>query len=104
MTAGALCSRPLRLITPPYLWQARNWRSYFDYIVVDARKPLFFAEGTILRQVDEKTGALKIGHHMGPLQSGKVYSGGENRRDAEEACSVGKTLRRGRGGLLGLRS
>ncbi|XP_043193130.1 cytosolic purine 5'-nucleotidase-like isoform X2 [Amphibalanus amphitrite] len=55
---------------------SRSWRSYFDYIVVDARKPLFFAEGTILRQVDESTGALKIGHHMGPLQSGKVYSGG----------------------------
>ncbi|XP_014668190.1 PREDICTED: LOW QUALITY PROTEIN: cytosolic purine 5'-nucleotidase-like [Priapulus caudatus] len=31
----------------------RDWRSYFDYIVVDSRKPLFFAEGTILRQVDE---------------------------------------------------
>ena len=59
--------------------QKRSWRSYFDYIVVDARKPLFFAEGTILRQVDEATGALKIGHHMGPLQSGKVYSGGETR-------------------------
>ncbi|XP_037091674.1 cytosolic purine 5'-nucleotidase-like isoform X2 [Pollicipes pollicipes] len=54
----------------------KPWRSYFDYIVVDARKPLFFAEGTILRQVDEQTGALKIGHHIGPLQSGQVYSGG----------------------------
>lgn len=40
------------------------------------RKPLFFGEGTILRQVDVKTGALKIGTHMGPFQLGQVYSGG----------------------------
>ena len=31
----------------------RDWVSYFDYIVVDARKPAFFREGTILRQVDK---------------------------------------------------
>ena len=31
----------------------RDWVSYFDYIVVDARKPAFFREGTILRQVNE---------------------------------------------------
>uniref|UniRef100_A0A669E4X6 5'-nucleotidase, cytosolic IIb n=1 Tax=Oreochromis niloticus TaxID=8128 RepID=A0A669E4X6_ORENI len=30
----------------------RPWQSYFDLILVDARKPLFFAEGTVLRQVD----------------------------------------------------
>nr|CAD7401288.1 unnamed protein product [Timema cristinae] len=54
----------------------RNWKSYFDTIVVDARKPLFFGEGTILRQVDTTTGALKIGTHMGPLQKEQVYSGG----------------------------
>ena len=55
----------------------RNWKSYFDYIVLDARKPLFFKEGTILRQVNTNTGALKIGTHTGPLQPGQVYSGGE---------------------------
>lgn len=32
--------------------QCRPWRSYFDLIVVDTRKPLFFAEGTVLRQVN----------------------------------------------------
>ncbi|XP_052831811.1 cytosolic purine 5'-nucleotidase isoform X2 [Octopus bimaculoides] len=56
--------------------EGRNWTTYFDYIVVDAKKPLFFTEGTILRQVDLKTGALKIGTHTGPMQSGHVYSGG----------------------------
>ncbi|GAB1607712.1 cytosolic purine 5'-nucleotidase isoform X1 [Argonauta hians] len=56
--------------------EGRNWTTYFDYILVDAKKPLFFTEGTILRQVDLKTGALKIGSHTGPMQSGHVYSGG----------------------------
>ena len=30
----------------------RHWKSYFDYILVDARKPLFFAEGTSLKEID----------------------------------------------------
>lgn len=30
----------------------RNWRSYFDYIVVDAQKPIFFEEGTSLKQIN----------------------------------------------------
>lgn len=38
---------PKQTGTPP-----RPWRSYFDLIVVDTRKPLFFAEGTVLRQVN----------------------------------------------------
>lgn len=32
--------------------EKRSWRSFFDLIVVDTKKPLFFAEGTVLRQVD----------------------------------------------------
>ncbi|XP_011301315.1 cytosolic purine 5'-nucleotidase isoform X2 [Fopius arisanus] len=53
-----------------------DWKTYFDTIVVDANKPLFFGEGTILRQVDTRTGALKLGTHKGPLHTGEVYSGG----------------------------
>ena len=30
----------------------RKWTDYFDYVLVDAKKPLFFSEGTILRQID----------------------------------------------------
>ncbi|NXK82135.1 5NTC nucleotidase, partial [Amazona guildingii] len=55
----------------------RPWRSYFDLIVVDTRKPLFFAEGTVLRQVNTATGKLRIGTYTGPLQHCAVYSGGE---------------------------
>ncbi|CAK9298872.1 unnamed protein product [Gordionus sp. m RMFG-2023] len=54
----------------------RNWKTYFDYIFVDAQKPVFFKGGTILRQVDENTGILKIGTHVGPLRKGYIYSGG----------------------------
>ena len=53
-----------------------KWQSYFDYILVDAGKPLFFEEGSLLRQVDMVTGSLAVGRHMGPLRPGHVYSGG----------------------------
>ncbi|XP_062817032.1 cytosolic purine 5'-nucleotidase-like isoform X1 [Anolis carolinensis] len=56
----------------------RPWRSYFDLIVVDTRKPLFFAEGTVLRQVNTDTGKLRIGTYTGPLQHSTVYSGGSS--------------------------
>ncbi|CAG14010.1 unnamed protein product, partial [Tetraodon nigroviridis] len=81
----------------------RPWQSYFDLILVDARKPVFFGEGTVLRQVDtvsvycssqkilpfpsqrfinvqlfQATGRLKIGTYTGPLQHGIVYSGGSS--------------------------
>ncbi|TSK17973.1 Cytosolic purine 5'-nucleotidase [Bagarius yarrelli] len=56
----------------------RPWQSYFDLILVDARKPLFFGEGTVLRQVDTTTGRLRIGTYTGPLQHGIVYSGGSS--------------------------
>lgn len=54
----------------------RDWKSYFDYIIVSANKPLFFEEGTMLREVDEDTGALRLGVFTGALQPGKVYNGG----------------------------
>ena len=55
----------------------RPWRSYFNYVVVDGRKPAFFGEGTVLRQVDVNTGKLKIGRHTGEMREDSVYSGGK---------------------------
>ncbi|CAK5130639.1 unnamed protein product [Meloidogyne enterolobii] len=52
-----------------------KWRDFFDIIIVDARKPLWFGEGTVFREVNIETGALKIGIPIGPLRSGAVYSG-----------------------------
>ena len=54
----------------------KPWTSYFNYIVVDACKPLFFGDGTIMREVDTTTGALKLGTYSGKLKTGNVYSGG----------------------------
>ncbi|XP_052100993.1 cytosolic purine 5'-nucleotidase-like isoform X1 [Mytilus californianus] len=56
--------------------KGRDWITFFDYVVVDAKKPMFFKDGTILRKVDRATGSLSLGHHMGPLEKGCVYSGG----------------------------
>uniref|UniRef100_A0A9J8BLS3 5'-nucleotidase, cytosolic II, like 1 n=1 Tax=Cyprinus carpio carpio TaxID=630221 RepID=A0A9J8BLS3_CYPCA len=56
----------------------KPWRSYFDLVVVDTKKPLFFAGGTVLRQVDTDTGKLRIGTYTGDLQHGTVYSGGSS--------------------------
>lgn len=56
----------------------RSWKSYFDYIFVDAQKPRFFQEGTTLREVDEVSGSLKLGQIRAGtgLERGKVYAGG----------------------------
>lgn len=44
---------------------------------MDAKKPLFFEEGSMLREVDECTRSLKLGIFTGSLQQGRVYSGGQ---------------------------
>ena len=83
MVAVGSVKIPLMLITLPSLpcyYQSdkrRPWRSYFDYVIVDAKKPLFFEGGSMLREVDEKSKSLKLGVFTGSLQKGKVYSGGE---------------------------
>jgi len=70
----------------------RDWTSYFDYIVVDGKKPNFFSEGTILRQIDKKTGAQRIGIHTGPLQQGQIYSGGSCDVFSELIGATGKDV------------
>eukprot|EP01147_Barroeca_monosierra_P009273 gene9271-1549_t len=54
----------------------RDWVEYFDLIVVSARKPLFFLDGTVLREVDQSTGRLKLGQYSGGSHRGRVFSGG----------------------------
>lgn len=54
----------------------QDWTSYFDTIVVDACKPRFFADGTIMREVDVTTGRFKLGAHGGKFEPGRIYSGG----------------------------
>ncbi len=52
-----------------------SWRDYWDVIIVSARKPTFFAEGTTLREVSIDSGNLKIGM-TDHFEKGHVYSGG----------------------------
>jgi len=55
----------------------KPWQSYFNYTFVDARKPRFFNEGSVLRRVNKETGHLSIGGYVGDeLQEMAVYSGG----------------------------
>jgi len=54
----------------------RSWLSYFDLTIVSAKKPLFFSEGTVLREVNLETGCLNFGHYTGKIKKGSVYSGG----------------------------
>lgn len=56
----------------------KKWTTYFDYVGVDARKPLFFGEGTALRRVDTETGTLSIGRYSGELKEGQIFSGGSS--------------------------
>jgi len=63
---------------PDAPYAGKSWQSYFDFTFVDARKPLFFGEGTVLRQVNKTTGQLSIGTHTGNLEDMAVYSGGSS--------------------------
>eukprot|EP01119_Soliformovum_irregulare_P018681 TRINITY_DN5778_c0_g1_i2.p1 TRINITY_DN5778_c0_g1~~TRINITY_DN5778_c0_g1_i2.p1 ORF type:complete len:526 (-),score=132.72 TRINITY_DN5778_c0_g1_i2:56-1633(-) len=51
------------------------WQDYFDVAIVNGRKPLFFGEGTTLREVNIDTGNLKIGT-IDSFKPGRVYEGG----------------------------
>ncbi|VDN02069.1 unnamed protein product [Thelazia callipaeda] len=55
-----------------------DWKTYFDVSIVDAKKPLWFAKGTVFRQIDTATGTPKIGIHQGLLKKGDVYAGGNS--------------------------
>ncbi|KAL7673488.1 hypothetical protein ACOME3_008343 [Neoechinorhynchus agilis] len=70
-------------IVMPFLLETKDWNQYFDYIVVDARKPAFFAEGTPLRKFNAVTKKMSMGHYRdsngyrcGPIERSTVYSGG----------------------------
>lgn len=62
----------------------RSWRTYFDIIITSAQKPLFFMEGTPLREVDEVAGTLRLGSVTGSFKPGVIYAGGSS----EQLCQV----------------
>lgn len=70
----------------------RPWISYFDIVLVEAKKPSFFGDGTVLRQVDLDTGKLHIGHYTGALKKGSVYSGGSSDTLCDMMNAKGKEI------------
>eukprot|EP00128_Syssomonas_multiformis_P007772 Colp12_sorted_trinity150504_noHs@7550 len=69
-----------------------QWKSFFDYIIVDGNKPLFFSCGTALKEVDEATGSLRIGSVHGGFQKGKIYSGGSSEIFCKLTGASGKDI------------
>nr|XP_039262576.1 cytosolic purine 5'-nucleotidase-like isoform X2 [Styela clava] len=70
----------------------RSWVTYFDLILCEARKPKFFAEGTVLRQVDQKTGKLCLGSYTGSHEEGTIYSGGSSDAICDLIGAKGKEI------------
>ena len=50
-----------------------SWLSFFDLVLVNAKKPLFFSAGTNLMYVDTKTGSVEESLLGDPVD----YSGGD---------------------------
>ena len=38
--------------------EGEPWEKFFDFVIVDARKPAFFGEGTVLRSVERVVDAM----------------------------------------------
>lgn len=72
LTLHLFANRNSALILPVVLLQNDSWRSFFDLIVVDTKKPLFFAEGTVLRQVDT-VGKASLTEDVGAAAPGRAF-------------------------------
>lgn len=58
----------------PFLPGSMTWRDLFDIAIVGARKPAFFTERMPAFEIVSEDGLLR--EHVGPLERGKVYVGG----------------------------
>ena len=53
------------------------WNSFFDLVLVDAKKPIFFSTGTDLKYVDTKTGSV-VDMSVEEKPGLMVYRGGDH--------------------------
>lgn len=51
-----------------------NWRDYFDWIIVGARKPEFFTGNQSFQELDNS--AAPVGRPVGEPRRGRIYNGG----------------------------
>lgn len=56
----------------------RPWNEFFDLIIVDAKKPSFWREGTPLKEVNMESGAKSLEEYVGHGEKHHVYSGGNS--------------------------
>lgn len=56
----------------------RPWNEFFDLIIVDAKKPSFWREGTPLKEVNMDSGAKSLEEYVGHGEKHHVYSGGNS--------------------------
>ena len=70
----------------PFLPGARTWRDLFDTVIVSAMKPSFFTEAYALYRVVDEDASL-LHPHLGPMQVGGVYFGG-NASVVEESLGL----------------
>eukprot|EP00743_Colponemidia_sp_Colp-15_P002353 GILK01002550.1.p1 GENE.GILK01002550.1~~GILK01002550.1.p1 ORF type:complete len:575 (+),score=100.97 GILK01002550.1:63-1727(+) len=64
------------LLQHAYTEEFPSWIHFFDVVICGAVKPLFFREGTNLREVALDTGALKLTNVVQNFKRGNVYHGG----------------------------
>jgi HAD superfamily 5'-nucleotidase-like hydrolase len=70
----------------PFCVDGDTWRDLFDVVIVSAAKPSFFQDtNPIYRVIDEEQSLLRP--HVGPLETGHVYFGG-NARLVEESLGT----------------
>lgn len=70
----------------PFCDDGETWRDLFDVVIVSAAKPSFFQDANpIYRVIDEQQSLLRT--HVGPLETGHVYFGG-NARLVEESLGA----------------
>ncbi|MEX0821805.1 MAG: HAD-IG family 5'-nucleotidase [Rhodothermales bacterium] len=75
----------LRYVFDPFLPGDETWRDLFDIAIVGARKPDFFSGRAPAYEVATAEGLLR--EHIGSLQQGRVYVGG-NARLVEESLGL----------------
>jgi HAD superfamily 5'-nucleotidase-like hydrolase len=64
-----------------------SWRSYFDTVIVGAKKPAFFVSRSPFLEVDDETGSVAT-EGATVLSKGRVYQGG-NLRDFQDLAGLG---------------
>jgi 5'-nucleotidase len=70
--SGGLSSA-LNKVSCRFLPDGMKWRDLFDIVIVQARKPSFWGDGTVLTEIVSDDGLMKACHTM--RKGGRYYGG-----------------------------